>query len=96
MNAKILHGPPVPPTILMGWITSLNPFDGNVVPFKATFSILYKLAFESILCTSNELELPGSTLGTSTPKPYTFPESTIHCAAFLDSPGNLIINCTVI
>lgn len=89
VKAKILTGPPVPPTILMGWTTSLNPFGGNVVPFKATFSRLYKPALESMPCASKDRQLPGSMLGPSTPTPYTFPESAIHCAASLDNPGNL-------
>jgi len=47
------------------------------------------LALDSILCTSNDVELPASTLGLSTPTPNTFLESTIHCAASLDNPGKL-------
>ncbi|KAE9537658.1 hypothetical protein AGLY_006681 [Aphis glycines] len=78
VKAKIRQGPPVPPIILIGCIISLNPFDGNVVPFRATFSRLYMLALDSILCTSNDVELPASTLGLSTPTPNTFLESTIH------------------
>lgn len=89
VNAKIRQGPPVPPTILIGWTTSLNPFAGNVVPFRATFSRLYMLALESILCASFAKNSPASMLGVSTPKPYTFPVFTIHWAASLDTPGNL-------
>jgi len=48
------------------------------------------LALDSILCTSNDVELPASTLGLSTPTPNTFLESTIHCAASLDNPGKLL------
>lgn len=90
VNAKILTGPPVAPAILIGWTTTLNPLGGSfVVLFKATFSRLYKLALESTPCTAYVLLPPESRLGTSTPTPYTFPESTIHCAASLDNPGNL-------
>lgn len=90
VKAKILTGPPVPPAIFIGWTISLNPLAGSVVvQFRATFSRLYRLAFDSTPCTEYVLLLPGSRLGTSTPTPYTLPESTIHCAASLDSPGNL-------
>jgi len=89
VKANILTGPPVPPSILTGWMTSLNPLGGSAVPFNATFSRLYRLALDSTPCTLYVVDWPGSTLGPSTPTPYTFPESTIHWAASLDSPGNL-------